>query len=147
MLIINYDPISFTACTHTTPPTPAPKVLLNKTGTSYSGRCQACDISYHRSSENMVLELYNGKIRDQKARLLIAKERKGKEREGKYDSEMVEEGERRIREWQLKRDEETLKIWERVVERWNGVKVRRDRDAKDEKEGRMRVWVGRDEQT
>jgi hypothetical protein len=33
------------------------------------------------------------------------------------------------------------------VERWNGVKVRRDRDAKDEKEGRMRVWVGRDEQS
>jgi hypothetical protein len=94
----------------------------------------------------MVLELYNGKIYDQKARLLIAKERKGTENEGKYDSEMVEEGERRIGEWRLKRDEETLKIWERAVERWNDVKVRRDRDAKDEKEGRMRVWVGGDEQ-
>ena len=94
----------------------------------------------------MVLELYNGKIYDQKARLLIAKERKGTENEGKYDSEMVEEGERRIGEWRLKRDEETLKIWERAVERWDDVKVRRDRDAKDEKEGRMCVWVGGDEQ-
>ena len=94
----------------------------------------------------MVLGLYNGKIHDQKARLLIAKERKKTENEGRYDSEMVEEGERRIREWRLKRDEETLKIWESAVERWNDVKVRRDRDAKDEKEGRMRVWVGGDEQ-
>ena len=146
MPITNFEPISFATCAHTTPPAPGPKVVLNETGTSYSGRCQACDIFYHRSSENMVLGLYNGKIHDQKARLLIAKERKGTENEGRYDSEMVEEGERRIREWRLKRDEETLKIWESAVERWNDVKVRRDRDAKDEKEGRMRVWVGGDEQ-
>ena len=94
----------------------------------------------------MVLGLYNGKIRDQRARLLIAKERRGTEREGRYDAEMVEEGERRIREWQLQRNSETLTIWEGVAGRWRGVRVKRDKEAKQEKEGRMRVWVGTVEQ-
>lgn len=89
----------------------------------------------------MILGLYNGKIRDQKARLLIAKKRKGTDQEGRYDAEMMEEGERRIREWRLQRDEETLGVWEAVVERWDGVKWKRDREAKDEKEGRMWVWI------
>jgi hypothetical protein len=89
----------------------------------------------------MVLGLYNGKIRDQTARLLIAKKRKGTDVEGRYDAEMIEEGERRIREWRLQRNEETLKIWEAVVERWNGVKWKRDAQAKEENEGRMRIWI------
>jgi hypothetical protein len=90
----------------------------------------------------MILGLYNGKIRDQTARLLIAKKRKGTEAEGRCDAEMIEEGERRIREWRLQRDEETLTVWEAVVERWEGVKWKRDTEAHDEKEGRMRVWIG-----
>jgi hypothetical protein len=94
----------------------------------------------------MIIGLYNGKIRDQSARLLIAKRRKGTELEGRYDAEMTEEGERRIREWRLRRDEETLNIWEGVVGRWDGVRVKRDIDAKEEKEGRMRVWIGAVEQ-
>src|SRR5256885_15770895 len=146
MPIISPKPNSFALCTHTTPPTPPPKAPLNKATGSYPGQCLTCDISYFRSSESMILGLYNGMIRDQKARLLIAKERKGTEREGRYDAEMVEEGERRIREWQLKRDGETLAVWEGVAERWNHVMVRRDREAKEENEGRMRVWIGRVEQ-
>jgi hypothetical protein len=146
MPIISPIPMSFTLCTHQTPPTPVPKAALNTVAGSYPGHCQACDISYRRSSESMILGLYNGKIRDQNARLLIAKKRKGTDREGRYDAEMIEEGERRIREWRLQRDEETLRVWEAVVERWDGVKWKRDRDAKEEKEGRMRVWIGRVEQ-
>jgi hypothetical protein len=146
MPIISPTPKSFALCAHTTPPTPVPKAPLNKVTGSYPGHCQACDISYHRSSESMIIGLYNGKIRDQSARLLIAKRRKGTELEGRYDAEMTEEGERRIREWRLRRDEETLNIWEGVVGRWDGVRVKRDIDAKEEKEGRMRVWIGAVEQ-
>ena len=94
----------------------------------------------------MVLGLYNSKVRDQRARLLIAQKRKGTDQESRYDAEMVEEGERRIREWQLKRDDETLNVWEGLVQRWGGVKVQRDRQAKEDQEGRMRVWVGAVEQ-
>ena len=113
----------------------------------FPGRCQPCDISYSRSSEKMILELYNGKIRDQKARLLIAKERKGTDEEGRYDGDMVEEGERRIREWQLERNDETLRAWEKLVLRWSGgVRVERDGEAKEGQEGRLRVWVGTVEQ-
>ena len=94
----------------------------------------------------MILGLYNGQIRDQRARLLLAKERTGTALEGRYEAEMVEEGERRIREWRLRRDEETLKVWEAFVEVWEGVRWRRDLEANKEKEGRMRIWVGGVEQ-
>jgi hypothetical protein len=90
----------------------------------------------------MILGLYNGEIRDQTARLLNAKKRKGTEAEGRYDAEMIEEGEQRIRGWRLQRDEETLTVWEAVAERWEGVKWKRDMEAHDENEGRMRVWIG-----
>lgn len=139
--MISPKPKSFALCNHTTPPTPVPKAPLNKNTGSYPGHCQSCDIRYHRSAESMILGLYNGKIRDQAARLLIAKERKGTERESRYDAEMVEEGERRVREWRLQRDEEILRVWEAVVERWDGVRVMRDVEAKEEKDGRMRVWL------
>lgn len=94
----------------------------------------------------MILGLYNSKIRDQHARLVIAKKHRDTNLEGRYDEEMIEEAERRIREWRLRRDEETLTVWEEVVERWEGVKWKRDAEAKDEKEGRMRIWIGGVEQ-
>ena len=93
-----------------------------------------------------MLEVYNSQIKDQKARLLIAKERRGTMDEGSYDSEMVVEGERRIREWKLKRDEEVLDAWEGIVQRWRGVRIQRDKHAKGEKEGRMRLWINGVEQ-
>lgn len=146
MPIIEPKSKSFTLCGHTTPPTPVPKTLLTNVTGFYPGRCQTCDISYSRSSESMILGLYNGQIRDQNARLLIARKRKGTEWEGRYDAEMIEEGERRITTWRLQRDEETLKVWEAVVGRWQGVKLKRDMEAKDDREGRMRVWIGGMEQ-
>jgi hypothetical protein len=94
----------------------------------------------------MILGLYNGMIRDQNACLLIAKNRKGTDLEGRYDGDMIEEGNRRIREWRLQRDEETLRVWEGLVERWKMVKWKRDTDAKEENEGRMRIWIGGVEQ-
>lgn len=93
MPVTDPKPRSFTLYSHTSPPEPVPKASLTTTTSSYPGYCQSCDISYSRSSESMILGLYNGEIRDQTARLLNAKKRKGTEAEGRYDAEMIEEGE------------------------------------------------------
>jgi hypothetical protein len=62
-------------------------------------------------------------IYDQASRLNIANARQGTQEEGRYDREMVEEGERRIRDWRLKRAEEVIDVWKGWEERWAGTGV------------------------
>lgn len=110
--------ILFTVCSHTTPSTPFP--AQKPTTSTFPFRCLPCDISHHTLQQNQFLETYNSLIRDQKARLLIAADREGTNRQGRYDDEMVAEGERRIRNWALKRAEKVNEIWKGFLERWEG---------------------------
>jgi len=67
---------TFTLCLHTTPPTPRPNSQAG-----HLKRCLSCTIDYLTSSQTLFLDSYNGLIREQRARLLIAADRKGTERE------------------------------------------------------------------
>jgi hypothetical protein len=117
-------PILFITCGHFFPPAPLlgiqPNAGTNSTSPNYSFRCLSCDIAHRNTQQSLTLETYNGLIDDQKGRLLIAAERKGTEREGRYDDEMVAEGERRIRNWAIRRAEEIDAQWKGFLDRWNG---------------------------
>ena len=118
------SPILFTTCQHFSPPCPLPGIKptagIRSTSPNFAFRCLLCDVSHRETQQAIILDTYNGSIHDQRGRLLIAAERKGTSREGRYDDEMVREGERRIRIWELRRGTEIATLWRGFLERWDG---------------------------